>query len=78
MEDQAEYTAETLCENCEHLHPISAKRPPWRWICMKHRDMPWGKYIKEDGTWDGFDPYLQCVRVNGGACPLYEPKKGTS
>lgn len=43
---------------------------------MKHLDLPWGKHINENGTWEqGFDPYLLCVRVNGGACPLFERKE---
>lgn len=66
----------TRCELCEFRHEGTAKRPPWRWLCMKHLDLPWGKYVKEDGTWEpGFDPYLRCVSVNGGSCPLYQPKE---
>ena len=78
-QERAMWDRITACETCEFRHSVSEKRPPWRWLCIKHKRLPWSNMIRPDGTWEpGFDPYLPCERVNGGACPLYEPKKEQS
>lgn len=67
----------TYCEECDHLYPGSEKLPPWRWMCMKHPRLEGFGFVTK-GQWDQFPPYLYCKDVNGGACPLFEPRKETT
>ncbi len=62
----------TFCEDCEHLHPAS-KGPPWRWLCSKSPRMEGYGFITR-GMWDHMDPFMLCVGINGGACPMFEQK----
>lgn len=64
----------TYCHNCEHLHPNSEKMNPWRWMCLKHPRREGFGYVTPD-KWDDFPPYLFCRDLNGGACPLWEPRR---
>lgn len=65
----------TQCESCDYRHAISENRPPWRWLCSRFPRLPWADDIDKDGKWTGFDPYMTCVGINGGLCPLYEPRR---
>jgi|ETNvirnome_2_130_1030620.scaffolds.fasta_scaffold00094_38 hypothetical protein len=64
----------TLCARCDNLHPDSKGKPPWRWMCSKHPRMEGYGFVTET-QWDNFDPWLYCRDVNGGCCPLHEPKR---
>jgi hypothetical protein len=65
----------TLCEDCEHRHPESDKRHPAKWMCMKFPRLE-GHGFMCSGKWVGFDPWMYCIGINGGACPLFERKRG--
>ncbi len=63
--------AETWCETCDFY---MGGRYPARDMCQKHpRSEGFGFVRKEQ--WDDFPPYLFCKDVNGGQCPLFEPKR---
>jgi len=47
----------------------------WNALCMKHPRIAKTDFVAESYL-DG-PPYLKCRDVNGGACPLFEPKKET-
>lgn len=64
----------TYCHDCDNVHPSSRKQPPWSWLCVKHPRKEGFGYVTPF-TWDNMEPYLRCKDVNGGACPLFEPKK---
>ncbi|KKM19363.1 hypothetical protein LCGC14_1656450 [marine sediment metagenome] len=65
---------ETYCHDCDHR--TNGQAPPWRWMCLKHPRLDGFGYVTRK-TWDNFPPYLFCHHVNGGACPLFEPRKET-
>lgn len=62
----------TYCAKCQHHSRPSKSAPPWRWMCVKHPRLEGFGFVTED-TWDDAPPFLYCVSVNGGRCPLYEP-----
>lgn len=64
----------TFCHDCDHLTKESDKAPPFKWMCLKHPRLDGFGFVTR-GTWDNFPPYLYCKDVNGGACPLFEPRK---
>lgn len=64
----------TICAECEHLHPDGLKNWPGRWMCLKHPRVEGFGFVTNT-EWDSFPPYLYCHNVNGGECPLFEPKR---
>lgn len=64
----------TLCEECEHLHPTSDKRPPYRWMCMKFKRVEQDNFLTKNERLT--EPYMYCQNINGGICPLFEKTKG--
>ncbi|KKN17820.1 hypothetical protein LCGC14_0962020 [marine sediment metagenome] len=61
----------TWCEDCDNRIPA---KYPTRDMCTKHpRHDGFGFVLR--GQWDDFPPYLFCKDVNGGGCPLFEPKR---
>lgn len=64
----------TYCESCDHVSRAREGTPSYRWLCLKHpNDAGFGFVTRE--FWDKDDPYLRCVNVNGGNCPLFEKRK---
>ena len=59
----------TFCQTC--AHPVEKKGPTHLWMCLKHQNHGGQGFVSEE-FWEGDRPYLRCVTVNGGACPLYE------
>lgn len=66
----------TYCTDCDHLQPDSAKGPPWAWQCQQHPRFESFGFVTNH-VWDKFPPFLYCKDVNGGRCPLFEPRKET-
>lgn len=66
---------ETICEECEHSHPENKHRQPYSHMCMKFPRMEGFGFVTRT-RWDKFDPWMYCVGINGGACPLFEERKG--
>ena len=63
------------CEDCAHFFRVNKSDPPWRALCMKHRNEGGFGFVSKD-LWDVEAPYLRCVDVNlKGTCPLYEERK---
>ena len=64
----------TRCENCEHLHPTSrGERRERTALCMAHP-----KLVRADLVFNGIidkdTPFMRCIDINGGACPMYKPR----
>ena len=60
----------TLCSDCKHVRLNYKSDSPWKWYCIKHpRLAGWG-FVTDKML--NMAPFLRCVDVNGGACPLYE------
>jgi hypothetical protein len=44
---------------------------------MKHKRMFGTQHVAK-GRWDKDAPYMYCRDINGGNCPLFEPRKGNT
>ncbi len=69
----------TYCNgNPELKMPECDNRLTSKWaggdLCIKHPRLDGFGFVRYD-EWDRLAPYLFCRDVNGGACPLYEPKR---
>lgn len=64
----------TLCKECNNLYVASKNDQPGRWMCIKHKRLPVFGFVTHE-AWENFPPYLFCRDVNGGACPLFRPKR---
>lgn len=65
----------TLCSQCDNVHPETRQKSLWQWRCMKHPRVPRLGWLVEDGYEDNDPRWLRCNDVNGGMCPLFEPKR---
>jgi hypothetical protein len=63
----------TLCEECEHLHS-DTKRNPKYWMCVKFPRVDTQNFVTSEQRLT--DPYMYCSQINGGACPLFQKRKG--
>lgn len=63
----------TFCRDCQHVHEATRKSPPYRWLCVKHKRLEGSGFVDPD-YWAKHEPYLRCVDVNGGACPLFKER----
>jgi hypothetical protein len=43
-------------------------------MCKRHPRHEGYGFVRR-GEWDDFPPFLFCRDVNGGGCPLFEPKR---
>jgi hypothetical protein len=64
----------TVCQECDHLHPDTAKQPSYRWMCMKHPRLPLLNPLTGNEGNAG-NHYMRCEGINGGACPLFQKRK---
>ena len=64
-------TDATWCDAC--VNRIPAKHPA-RDMCNRHPRHEGYGFVRK-GEWDDFPPFLFCRDVNGGGCPLFEPKR---
>lgn len=64
----------TFCEDCDHCSKPYASATPRQWLCLKHKKATGFGHVSKE-LWDDGEPYFRCYRVNGGMCPLFEPRK---
>lgn len=64
----------TICSECDHVTSDTRKKSPPQWTCIKHKRMPGGSFVDPD-TWVEHEPYLRCVNLNAGACPLWTARR---
>lgn len=64
----------TWCEKCQHVEPASRKQHPGRWLCMAFKRLDGQGFIAEN-YWSMNEPFMRCVGINGGDCPLYAEVK---
>lgn len=64
----------TPCETCDHVHPATAAKEPYRWMCLKFPRLagldpvaPTKRVVLE--------PYNRCSSINVGFCPVWEPRR---
>lgn len=64
----------TTCEDCDNMHTDSRKGPSYAAICVKFPRL-YGTQNVARGLWDKDAPYMRCVNINGGMCPLFTERK---
>lgn len=64
----------TLCEECEYSHADNAKRPAYRWLCVKFPRLESANFVTSAERMT--EPFMYCKDINGGKCPLFRKSKG--
>ena len=64
----------TACETCDNVHAGTRKQHPRAWLCVKFRRIE-GYSPVAPKAWVEEEPYMRCVGINGGACPLYTARR---
>ena len=62
----------TFCSDCAHKRQDSESQPPWYWYCNRHPRLEGFGFVTR--RWRPDPPFLKCVDLNGGACPLFEQR----
>ena len=60
----------TYCAECDNVLSTTRKKHPSQWLCIKSKRRDGFGHI--DPTWCD-EPYMRCIGINGGACPLFTP-----
>lgn len=64
----------TTCETCDHVHAETRKQSPSRWVCVKFPRLE-GYSPVAPKYWVDAEPYMRCVGINGGLCPMYRERR---
>jgi hypothetical protein len=64
----------TACEDCDHVTSDTRKGHPSRWCCIKFPRIE-GFSPVAPKAWVDADPYMRCVGINGGLCPLWTARR---
>jgi hypothetical protein len=62
----------TFCDSCDNVESHSRKKFPGQWLCTKFPRREGMGFVAPD-LWVEMEPYMRCVNINGGACPLWTP-----
>ncbi len=68
--------ADTYCVDCDNLAEGRASHPRY-WTCLKFPRTNEGFGFVTHSVWDKAEPFMYCTGINGGICPVFEPKKET-
>jgi hypothetical protein len=60
----------TFCEDCDNVHSESRRKLPAQWLCTQFPRLEGQGFIAPK-VWAEMEPYMRCVNINGGACPLF-------
>lgn len=63
----------TFCEDCENIVESSRKLAPRLWLCAKFKRLEGIGFVTRN-VWAEHEPYMRCVGINGGDCPLFEAR----
>jgi hypothetical protein len=64
----------TYCEACDNVHAETRKLHPGKWLCIKFKRIEGGSFVAPR-TWMEREPYMRAASINGGACPLFTPRR---
>jgi hypothetical protein len=64
----------TFCEDCDGVVEESRKRLPSNWLCIHFRRLE-GQGFVSPRAWAEMEPYMRCVNINGGACPMFSQRR---
>lgn len=62
----------TYCETCDNVYAATRKQNPSQWLCVKFPRLEGQGYVARQ-AWVEQQPYMRCVGINGGFCPLWAP-----
>lgn len=60
----------TLCEECQHVEPVSKKGHPANWLCTQAPRCEGHGFVSKT-YWAEKEPYMKCYGINGGACKMF-------
>ncbi len=64
----------TWCEDCDHVHPDTRSKEPWKWMCLKTPHIPGYGYVSRSYSPD--PPYWKCSIINAyGHCEMFTPAR---
>lgn len=64
----------TFCQDCDNVHPESRKRSPSQWLCVKFPRLE-GQGFVAPKVWAEMEPFMRCVYINGGKCPMFARRR---
>lgn len=64
----------TFCEECDNVHPETRKKLPAQWLCTKFPRLEGMGFVAAK-SWAEQEPFMRCVGINGGKCPLFTPMR---
>ncbi len=64
----------TACEDCDNVHAETRKQSPARWVCVRFPRLE-GMNAVAPKYWVDAEPYMRCVGINGGHCPMFTPRR---
>lgn len=64
----------TPCEDCDFVHESTRKQSPGRWVCVRFPRLE-GLSPIAPTKWVDLEPYMRCVGINGGHCPLWVKRR---
>lgn len=73
-DQKATRMGQTFCEACDNVVAETRKRNPNSWLCSKFPRVE-GQGFVAPNWWAENEPFQRCVNINGGACPLFEPRR---
>lgn len=63
----------TYCRACANVVQDSRKRHPAQWLCSRFPRLEGGGFVAPD-IWVEMEPFMKCLHINGGSCPLFTPR----
>lgn len=64
----------TTCEDCDNVHMETRKKHPASWLCVRFPRLE-GYSPVAPRMWVDAEPYMKCMGINGGACPLWVARR---
>jgi len=61
----------TYCDECDNLHPATAKLNEERWLCLRFPKLAGSRGFMSRTHVN--EPYMRCYGINGGACIAFTP-----
>ena len=64
----------TFCEDCDNVHNDTRRQSPSSWLCVEFPRLEGQGFIAPK-FWAEKEPFMRCVGINGGACPLFKRRR---
>ena len=64
----------TYCRECDNVVQDTRKRHPAQWLCSCFPRVEGGGFVDPE-RWVNDEPFMKCMHINGGQCPLFTPRR---